>query len=146
MNSPPTSPVAAPFVLEAIEDDEVPLSQRSTQEEEPSAFDFNAKRVFLTYSRCDIEPRALYDAIHAKFPIAGATIGQEEHKDGAPHLHAVVCFERRVHSRDPRCFDVAGFHPNIRKVSLRDDDLFRFLSDRVSLFQAFSHDLIILLD
>ena len=41
-------------------------------------------------------------------------IARETHADGGIHLHAFVDFGRRVDIRDPRRFDVDGFHPNIQ--------------------------------
>ena len=45
---------------------------------------------------------------------AECIIGREDHADGGTHLHAFVDFGRRVNIRDPRRFDVEGFHPNIQ--------------------------------
>lgn len=35
--------------------------------------------------------------------------------DGSPHLHAYLKFAGPFRSRCSRCFDVAGFHPNIER-------------------------------
>lgn len=45
-----------------------------------------------------------------------AIICQEKHESGDPHLHAMICFGKKVDIRDPRYFDVESFHPKIEAV------------------------------
>jgi len=40
-------------------------------------------------------------------------ICREEHQDGSHHLHALLCYDRKVESANERFFDIRGFHPNI---------------------------------
>ena len=76
-------------------------------------FRLQARYVLLTYAQCgDLDPWVVHDVI-TSFP-AECLIGRETHADGGTHLHAFVDFGRKVDIRDPRRFDVEGFHPNIQ--------------------------------
>ena len=78
-----------------------------------SSFRVQTRYVLLTYSQCgDLDPWVVHDLI-VGYP-AECIIGREDHADGGTHLHAFVDFGRRVNIRDPRRFDVEGFHPNIQ--------------------------------
>lgn len=78
-----------------------------------SSFRLQSRYVLLTYAQCGtLDPWAVHDTI-ASFP-AECLIGRESHADGGTHLHAFVDFGRRVDLRNPRRFDVDGFHPNIQ--------------------------------
>jgi len=79
-------------------------------------FDFNAKRVFLTYPQVGDVPRAVVAAaIRALGPIR-LCISTERHTDGGVHFHAIAEWADRFHTRDNRAFDVGGLHPNIQPV------------------------------
>nr|QXN75679.1 MAG: replication associated protein [Genomoviridae sp.]QXN75681.1 MAG: replication associated protein [Genomoviridae sp.] len=76
-------------------------------------FRLQSRYVLLTYSQCgDLDPWLVHDTI-VSVP-AECIIGRENHADGGVHLHAFVDFGRRVDIRDPRRFDVEGYHPNIQ--------------------------------
>lgn len=76
-------------------------------------FRIQARYVLLTYSQCgDLDEWRVHDVINS-FP-AECLIARETHADGGTHLHAFVDFGRKVDIRDPRRFDVDGFHPNIQ--------------------------------
>ena len=76
-------------------------------------FRVQTRYVLLTYAQCgDLDPWAVHDVI-TSFP-AECLIARETHANGGTHLHAFIDFGRRVDIRDPRRFDVEGFHPNIQ--------------------------------
>ena len=76
-------------------------------------FRLQSRYVLLTYSQCgDLDPQLVCNHL-ATIP-AECLIGRENHADGGTHLHAFVDFGRRVDIRDPRRFDVEGYHPNIQ--------------------------------
>ncbi|AMH87663.1 replication-associated protein [Pacific flying fox faeces associated gemycircularvirus-1] len=78
-----------------------------------SSFRVQTRYVLLTYSQGgELDPWVVHDLI-VGYP-AECIIGREDHADGGTHLHAFVDFGRRVNIRDPRRFDVEGFHPNIQ--------------------------------
>lgn len=78
----------------------------------------DAKYVLLTYAQCG-------SALHGQQIVshlfdnhgAASVVYREQHVDGGEHLHAFVVFERKFSSRNTAVFDVAGFHPNIERVS-----------------------------
>lgn len=41
---------------------------------------------------------------------------QEKHKDDTDHLHAVICFDKKVDIRKETFFDLDTYHPNIQSV------------------------------
>jgi hypothetical protein len=87
-----------------------------------SKFQFNAKKVFLTYPQS--EGVSLLDCIasiealssSSKNPILGYVGAEEKHEDGRPHLHLLVEFEQPIRTRDCHYFDVQGKHPNIQSA------------------------------
>lgn len=79
-------------------------------------FKFNAKRIFLTYPQCNLEKEELLESItKIKEPIT-YTIGQEKHKDGNLHLHAVFIWGDKIHTTSATFFDVKGYHPHIKTI------------------------------
>ena len=108
-------------------DDEIlfhprPVLERPPQEEKKQApFRFRGVRVFLTYPQCDLDGETLrthilrsLESLDPPNGIQGYLACKEEHKDGSPHCHALVHFERRLDTSDVRFFDAGGFHPNIK--------------------------------
>jgi len=76
-------------------------------------FRVQTRYVLLTYAQCgDLDPWVVHDVI-TSFP-AECLIARETHANGGTHLHAFVDFGRKVDIRNPRRFDVEGFHPNIQ--------------------------------
>jgi len=87
-------------------------------------FRFQAKKAFLTYVKCNLEPTYLLQGLQALFPdniIIRYCIGQERHQDGDLHLHALAEYSDKITSRVARLFDIDGFHPNIHKVKNASD-------------------------
>lgn len=81
------------------------------------SFRFTAKKVFLTYAQCDAEKQDVLDHVSSKHKdIDQYIIGQEKHADGNPHLHAYFSFKSKINIKNPRHFDVKGFHPKIESV------------------------------
>jgi len=82
----------------------------------PSRFEFNAKRVFLTYPQVGDVPRS---AVVRRLRLLGPDklcVSTERHTDGGLHFHALAQWSRPLHTRDQRHFDVDGLHPNIQPV------------------------------
>lgn len=79
-------------------------------------FRVNAKRFFVTYPQCDITPANLLGHFKTLGLVTRYVIGQEEHKDGGKHLHAVVEYAQKMNIKDSRFFDMNGFHPNFQGV------------------------------
>lgn len=80
-------------------------------------FLIRAKYILLTYSQVD-EDEINHNMIHQRIVQMGGRcrIGREIHKDGGIHYHAFCVKEKRFISRDPRRFDINGFHPNIEQI------------------------------
>lgn len=82
-------------------------------------FHVNNKKLLLTYPHTDYEPGVLLDKFTEK--VAGheieyAVASREKHEDGSYHNHLFVVFKKPFDSRNQRCFDLEGRHPNIEKV------------------------------
>lgn len=75
-------------------------------------FKFEAKYGLLTYAQCqNLDPFRVVE--HLGSLGAECIIGREDHDNGGTHLHAFFMFERKFATRDERCFDVDGRHPNV---------------------------------
>lgn len=79
-------------------------------------FRINARRVFLTYPRCNITKETLLALLQRKFPISNYCISEENHADGGLHLHAAIEFKTRMDIRNQEAFNVLEHHPNIQTV------------------------------
>ena len=63
----------------------------------------------MTYPRCDAPKDVLVKNLTAKFKEKGIekmVVGQERHKDGGLHLHAVVILGKKTNIKDPRALDI----------------------------------------
>lgn len=78
-------------------------------------FRFASKKIFLTYSQCDLTAEQIYDFLAAQGPIVYCIIARELHQDGNAHRHVLVEFEKRQMFRNPRKFDIDSYHPSIEK-------------------------------
>lgn len=73
------------------------------------------KHLFLTYPKCTLEPEDALAAlqliaIEHNHTFVKYLVAQELHKDGTPHLHVYLLLGDRVDTRDPRYWDIEGFH------------------------------------
>lgn len=93
-----------------------------------AAFNFNAKKAFLTFPHATFHPREFIAFLDDKRKLLRAignielhdardeNISDEAPTGELPHVHVVLEFERKLHTSDPRYFDFDGFHPSIEKV------------------------------
>lgn len=70
-----------------------------------------AKGWFLTYPQCSLEKETALRELETHGSIVEYVIAQEDHKDGAKHLHAFVKYERKV-TLNPTKFDIGDYHGN----------------------------------
>lgn len=98
------------------------------------AFRMAAKKFYLTYPRCDVEPSVVLGRIEA-LPggVKWAVVGREKHADGGLHLHCAFWLNDRLETTNPHFFDalVGGAHGNYQvmakppdcvKYCIKDDD------------------------
>lgn len=81
----------------------------------------NAKNLFLTYPKNDLEPVDVMNKIIEHFgmeEISYICVGQEEHKDKTLHLHACVCLKEKCDIKDagPLIESWGGKHGNYRNA------------------------------
>ena len=84
-----------------------------------SVFNFNQKSVFLTYAHVenyDFDKKMLGEYLYDKFKCEVTVVCLEHHKDGNPHLHAWLEFDKQFHTRNPHIFDFHYCHPNIGQM------------------------------
>lgn len=75
-------------------------------------FRFKRRYGLFTYSQCgDLDPFKVSDLFSGLG--AECIVGRENHHDGGLHLHAFVDFGKEYSTRNPRQFDVEGYHPNV---------------------------------
>lgn len=70
-----------------------------------------AKGWFLTYPRCPIGKEMCLNELQAKYDLEEYIIAEEEHKDGALHLHCFIKLGKRLYFK-PGMFDICGYHGN----------------------------------
>ena len=78
-----------------------------------TSFRLQAKNLFLTYPKCNVEPSICLENIKKKFgeDLLWAVVGQETHADGDLHLHCAIALNRKLRTRDPRfCDELTGKH------------------------------------
>nr|WAE42567.1 MAG: replication associated protein [Cressdnaviricota sp.] len=82
-------------------------------------FQINTKTLFLTYpqSPLDWDKDYLLRKLKELVPlVARAVVGRELHADGSPHFHVCLGLDEVYRSRDERCLDIDGHHPNIQSA------------------------------
>lgn len=84
-----------------------------------SGFRLKNKKLLITYPHADYEPDVFLDKF--LYIVRGelinyAVVCKEHHENGQSHTHVYVEFIKPFESRNPRCFDVEGHHPNIEKI------------------------------
>jgi len=80
-----------------------------------SKFRLNAKNLFATYPKCNLDKNRVIDILWErleKYHPESYVGAREEHKDGTPHIHVLICCGAKFNIRDERYFDVEGFHGN----------------------------------
>lgn len=112
-----------------------------SEPEEKGRFRFNARKAFLTYSKCGIKPKEFLEVFPLASRIKTCFAKQEHHEDGSLHLHTFVSFTRKLDLTNPQCFDlvieseerhpgddrkeqtdrIGRFHPNIKRVGGPED-------------------------
>lgn len=80
-----------------------------------------SKKVFLTYSKCDLSEETLQTFLSEKLTnIQQLEIVQETHQDGFKHIHAIVETASKINTLNPRFFDIENngttYHPNIQTI------------------------------
>lgn len=82
----------------------------------PQRFRCRAKRFFLTYPHCPLDPVVLKNGLEElqKGVLLEWVIATELHESGEPHLHCYLYYESVVDVRDPHAFDIHGYHPNVQ--------------------------------
>lgn len=78
-------------------------------------FRINARSVFLTYPQCPLSKEELLTFLCTlKYEAQYVIVCMEKHKDGTPHLHALINFQKKIDLQNQRFFDINGYHPNIQ--------------------------------
>lgn len=91
------------------------ITGHSTSNEIAKKFRINARSVFLTYPRCLLDKSVLMNFLASlKHEAKYIIVCHEKHKDGTPHLHAVIIFKSKIDITRNDYFDVNGYHPNIQ--------------------------------
>lgn len=104
---------------EKVADMPVDSDEEDLADPKKDDFRFQAKAVFLTYSKCgDLTRERVRDVLRTRWEgndFLKYAIGLEKHHDGSNHIHAVIVFEKKIDSKSCRLFDIDGQHPNVQK-------------------------------
>ncbi|AUM61844.1 Rep [uncultured virus] len=95
-----------------------------TTETKKRKFRLNCKNLFLTWPKNDTDPSDVMGALLDRFGydnVSYICVSQEEHKDGDPHLHALVCLKEKCDIKNSADLNVAaggkqGNYQSTRKV------------------------------
>jgi len=71
------------------------------------SFRLACRCAFLTYPQCDnTKEVVLNNIVVSEWPqkVQWAVVAEEKHKDGTPHLHAVIMFEKRIDMKNATAF------------------------------------------
>lgn len=84
------------------------------KEKEKSEFRINARNLFLTYPKCDLEPEEALSLLRPELDFEDYVIAQEMHEDGTPHLHVWLQAreKKKFNIRDPNKLDLLHHHGN----------------------------------
>lgn len=96
-----------------------PKLKKAKQANKPS-FRMQQQKFLLTWAKADwlLEPFAT--KLFSMYPGAvHVLVCAEKHLDGTPHRHAYIEYKSKHSFRDPRHFDIDGFHANISPVNNR---------------------------
>ena len=85
-------------------------------EEEKENFYISQKTFFLTFPRCNLEKRVVFDYFLVKHKPIVLAVSREPHKNGEYHFHVWMEFEKRKTIRNSRYFDIYDYHCNIGKI------------------------------
>lgn len=87
-------------------------------EEDKKEFRINAQNFALTYPRCYLTTDRVQTFIKNKRAIDHIVTCTEKHKDGTPHLHVYVRFQKKLNIKKETFFDIKEndklYHPNIQ--------------------------------
>lgn len=79
-------------------------------------FRLDAKNISLTYPKCDLTRERVLGFLKllGGDNYRGGAACIEAHSDGTPHVHAYLRLSNKRCFRDPRAFDIDGYHANIQ--------------------------------
>lgn len=77
-------------------------------------FRLNAKKIFFTYSQCNLELQLILDHYLEIGPIDYAVISSELHQDGNQHRHGYIEFVNKIDIKDVRRLYIENYKPNIQ--------------------------------
>lgn len=80
-----------------------------------------AKKYLLTYPQCTLTKEEVSTSLQNQFDVKTFTISRELHQDGTPHIHAVIVLQSSPNTTNMRCFDINGFHCNIKALKTQSD-------------------------
>lgn len=90
-------------------------------EDTPKEFRAHAKNFLVTYSQCPLEKEDIHGwFLKNEANISQLIVGRETHADGNFHLHVFISFGKRRDLKNPRVWDIEGYHPNIQVAKKKD--------------------------
>lgn len=90
--------------------------QESQKTKSIMSFRLQGKKIFATYSQCNLTNEEVLTWWRANFEVHKYIVANEKHKSGDPHKHVYVDLLTGADIRNPRRCDIGEFHPNLEKV------------------------------
>jgi len=94
-----------------------------------SNFFIQGKNFFLTYPQCHLSAESAGGSLMSIFPaekILYLRVVKENHEDGTPHLHCLVCLNGRIKRTSARFADIGTYHGNY-KLAYDVDGAMRYM-------------------
>ncbi|OMJ13215.1 Replication-associated protein A, partial [Smittium culicis] len=67
---------------------------------------------FLTYPKCTLSKETVLAELKKICDVETYIVARELHSDGTPHIHAYLKVKKTINSKNPRYFDIKGYHGN----------------------------------
>jgi len=99
------------------------MEKVDTQVDVPKkSFRLQGKNFFLTYPKCNLTREVVLSILLEKLvDVKYVIVASELHKDGTPHIHALIMSNTKIHTRSNTFFDLTTFHGNYQAARDTDD-------------------------
>lgn len=91
-------------------------------------FIISARTLFLTYPKCDLSLEMVMTAVKALGDVRWAVVAREKHKDGTPHIHCVVVFDKKKKWTNAQVLDVVGAKHGDYRACRKVKDVLRYVT------------------
>lgn len=94
------------------------LSRQTKEKGRKNSYRAEGVNWLLTFPQCSLSKQKALDNITSKedLTVKAVIVGQEQHADGNPHLHIIVCLEEKLRTRNPNYWNFVALKHGDYKV------------------------------